>query len=103
VGIAHVSYIPNGRVVGLSKIPRIVDMFARRLQLQERMTTDIAQTLQHYLNPQGAAVMIEATHFCLKARGIKKNQSDMQTTHYTGIYIQDRDLQKDFIQSCLKS
>ncbi len=103
VGVVHVSYIPNGRVVGLSKIPRIVDMFAHRLQLQERMTTDIAQTLQDNLNPEGVAVMIEATHFCLKARGVKKSQSDIQTMHYTGIYTQDHDLQKDFIQSCLKS
>jgi GTP cyclohydrolase I len=95
-GRAHVAYIPNGKVVGLSKIPRIVDMFARRLQIQEQMTTQIAEFIQEVLNPKGVAVMVEGAHMCTMIRGVKKENVRMSTSKYTGDFKTDKDLRQEF-------
>ena len=86
IGRAHVAYIPRGRVIGLSKIPRIVDMFARRLQVQERMTRQIADFLQEVLHPRGVAVVVEAIHMCSMIRGVKKHDSRMTTSSMLGAF-----------------
>jgi GTP cyclohydrolase I len=83
-GKAHVAYIPNGYIVGLSKIPRIIDVFARRLQVQERLTDQILSCLQETLRPQGAAVVIEARHMCMMMRGVQKQNSVTTTSAFTG-------------------
>jgi GTP cyclohydrolase I len=83
-GKAHVAYIPNGRIVGLSKIPRVVDAFARRLQVQERLTVEIRNCIQETLEPQGVAVVIEAQHMCMTMRGIQKQHSIATTSAFTG-------------------
>ena len=83
-GKAHVAYIPNGHVVGLSKIPRIVDVFARRLQVQERLTHEVLNCIQNTLNPLGAAVVIEARHMCMMMRGVEKQNSITTTSAFTG-------------------
>lgn len=83
-GKAHIAYIPNGKIVGLSKIPRIVDVFARRLQVQERLTTQIRDTLVNALQPHGVAVIIEAVHFCMMMRGVQKQNSSTTTSAFTG-------------------
>jgi GTP cyclohydrolase IA len=89
-GKAHVAYIPNGFIVGLSKIPRMVDAIARRLQVQERMTTQIRDCLQKTLNPLGVAVVIEAKHLCMQMRGIQKQNSVTTTSAFTGEFENDR-------------
>jgi len=99
IGKAHIAYIPNGRVVGLSKIPRIVDMFAHRLQTQEAMTAQIADTLQNYLKPKGVAVLIEAEHLCMAMRGVRKQGSSTMTTAFRGIYSKDAGAQANFMLS----
>ena len=96
-GRAYVAYIPDGKVIGLSKIPRIVEMFARRLQVQERMTSEIAQFLQHLLNPRGVAVLVEGQHMCSMMRGVKKSQASMTTTAFLGEFKDDRELRKEFL------
>ncbi len=83
-GRAHVAYIPNGKIVGLSKIPRIVEVFARRLQVQERMTREIANTIEQYLDPLGVAVVCEARHLCMMMRGVQKQNSVTTTSAMTG-------------------
>jgi GTP cyclohydrolase IA len=83
-GKAHVAYIPNGKIVGLSKIPRIVDVFARRLQVQERLTLQIRDAIQNTLQPHGVAVVIEASHFCMMMRGVQKQNSSTTTSAFTG-------------------
>jgi GTP cyclohydrolase I len=83
-GKAHVAYIPNGKIVGLSKIPRVVDVFARRLQVQERLTTQIRDCINETLNPLGVAVVIEAMHFCMMMRGVQKQNSSTTTSAFTG-------------------
>jgi len=83
-GKAHVAYIPNGHIVGLSKIPRIVDVFARRLQVQERLTHDILECLNNTLKPKGVAVVIEASHMCMMMRGVQKQNSVTTTSAFTG-------------------
>jgi GTP cyclohydrolase I len=88
-GKAHVAYIPNGYVVGLSKIPRIVDAFARRLQVQERLTTQIKESIQNVLKPLGVAVVIEAHHLCMMMRGIQKQNSVTTTSDFTGAFRKD--------------
>lgn len=90
VGKAHVAYIPNGYIVGLSKIPRVVDAFARRLQVQERLTTQIKSCIQETLNPLGVAVVIEAHHFCMMMRGIQKQNSVTTTSDFTGAFLTDK-------------
>lgn len=89
-GKAHVAYIPNGYIVGLSKIPRIVDVFARRLQVQERLTTQIKDCLQTVLKPLGVAVVIEAHHLCMMMRGIQKQNSITTTSDFTGVFRNDK-------------
>lgn len=88
-GVAHVGYLPAGRIVGLSKLPRLVDAFARRLQVQERMTNQIAATLQRYLEPKGAGVVLEADHLCTMMRGVEKPGSRTITSSMTGIFRRD--------------
>lgn len=83
-GKAHVAYIPNGHIVGLSKIPRIIDVYARRFQVQERLTDQILQCIQHTLNPLGVAVVIEARHMCMMMRGVQKQNSVTTTSAFTG-------------------
>lgn len=88
-GKAHVAYIPNGRIVGLSKIPRIVDAFARRLQVQERLTNQIRDCIQDALNPLGVAVVIEARHMCMQMRGVQKQNSKTTTSAFHGEFLKD--------------
>jgi GTP cyclohydrolase I len=88
-GKAHVAYIPNGYIVGLSKIPRIVDAFARRLQVQERLTTQIKDCIQNTLHPLGVAVVIEAQHMCMSMRGIQKQNSVTTTSDFTGAFLKE--------------
>jgi GTP cyclohydrolase IA len=96
-GKAHVAYIPDGRILGLSKIPRLVDMFARRLQVQERLTTQIGDALQSVLNPQGAGVVIEATHLCMSMRGVEKQNSSAVTSSLTGCLRDDDKSRNEFL------
>ena len=86
-GKAHIAYIPNGHIVGLSKIPRIVDVFARRLQVQERLTHQILDAIQKTLNPLGAAIVIEASHMCMMMRGVQKQNSMTTTSAFTGQFL----------------
>jgi GTP cyclohydrolase IA len=88
-GKAHVAYIPNGKIVGLSKVPRVVDAFARRLQVQERMTTQIRDCIQETLNPIGVAVVIECSHLCMQMRGIQKQNSVTTTSAFTGEFLKN--------------
>jgi len=88
-GKAHVAYIPNGYIVGLSKIPRVVDAFARRLQVQERLTTQIKECIQNTLKPLGVAVVIEALHMCMAMRGIQKQNSITTTSDFTGAFLRE--------------
>lgn len=95
-GKAHVAYIPNGKIVGLSKIPRIVDAFARRMQVQERLTDQIKDCIQAALEPLGVAVVIEAQHMCMQMRGIQKQNSVTTTSSFTGAFEKDK-TRKEFI------
>ncbi len=88
-GKAHVAYIPNGHIVGLSKIPRVVDAFARRLQVQERLTNEIRDCIQETLNPKGVAVVLECSHLCMQMRGIQKQNSTTTTSAFTGEFLKD--------------
>ena len=96
-GKAHVAYIPNGRILGLSKIPRIVDMFAHRLQVQERLTTQVGDALQSVLEPQGVGVVIEATHLCMAMRGVEKQNSSAVTSSLTGCFRDDDKSRNEFL------
>ena len=96
-GKAHVAYIPNGHIVGLSKIPRIVDVFARRLQVQERLTDEIKDCLQDTLNPKGVAVVIEAQHLCMQMRGVQKQHSSTTTSAFSGILMSDEKTRAEFM------
>jgi GTP cyclohydrolase I len=86
-GKAHVAYIPNGHIVGLSKVPRVVDAFARRLQVQERLTTEIRDCIQHTLQPLGVAVVVECSHLCMQMRGVQKQNSATTTSAFTGEFL----------------
>jgi GTP cyclohydrolase I len=97
-GKAHVAYIPNGKVLGLSKIPRIVEMFARRLQVQERMTEQIADFINEVIDPQGVAVVVEGVHMCSMMRGIKKANSSMVTSAVRGIFKNDSKTRAEFME-----
>ena len=99
VGRAHVAYIPAGRVIGLSKIPRIVDMYARRLQVQERMTRQIADFLQTTLQPQGVAVVVEAVHLCSMMRGVKKHDARMTTSAMHGAFRANLATRQEFLDN----
>src|ERR687886_618647 len=96
-GKCHVAYIPNGRVIGLSKIPRLVDVFARRLQVQERLTTQIAETIQNAINPQGVGVVIEARHLCMMMRGVEKQHSSTITSAMLGAFRDERPTREEFL------
>ncbi len=95
-GKAHIAYIPNGQIVGLSKLPRVVDAFARRLQVQERLTNEIRDCIQETLNPHGVAVVIECSHLCMQMRGIQKQNSATTTSAFTGEFLKDA-TRKEFI------
>ncbi len=97
LGHVHVAYIPNGKVIGLSKIPRIVDMFARRLQVQERMTRQIAEFINAILNPKGVAVVAEGVHMCSMMRGVKKSDSSMTTSAMLGTFRDDPVTRTEFL------
>jgi GTP cyclohydrolase IA len=97
-GKVHVAYIPNGRIVGLSKVPRIVEVYARRLQVQERLTTQIAQALTDVLQPQGVGVIIEAYHLCMMMRGVEKQNSKTITSAMQGVFLQDLRTREEFLR-----
>lgn len=96
-GKAHVAYIPNGKIVGLSKIPRVVDAFARRLQVQERLTIEIRDCIQDTLNPKGVAVVIECAHMCMQMRGVQKQNSTTTSSAFTGLFLSNDATRKEFI------
>ena len=97
-GKAHIAYLPAGKIVGLSKLARLVDMFARRLQIQERLTTQIAEALQAALQPAGVAVVIEAFHFCMMMRGVEKQNSQAITSCMLGAFRDCRETREEFLQ-----
>jgi GTP cyclohydrolase I len=97
IGRAHIAYISRGKVIGLSKIPRIVDMFARRLQVQERMTHQIADFINEVLEPQGVAVVLEGVHMCSMMRGVKKHDSSMTTSAMLGTFREDSKTRAEFM------
>ena len=99
IGKVHIGYIPNKKVVGLSKLARLIEMYARRLQVQEKMTAEIGNTLQNHLDCLGVGVIVEAEHHCMCSRGIKKQGSLMKTSHFTGIFLDDSDKKNEFIRS----
>ncbi len=96
-GKAHVAYIPNGKIVGLSKIPRVVDAYSRRLQVQERLTIEIRDCIHRTLNPRGVAVVIEASHMCMQMRGVQKQNSVTTSSAFTGIFLNNEATRKEFI------
>jgi len=96
-GKAHIAYIPNGRIVGLSKIPRVVDAFARRLQVQERLTTQIRDCIQETVKPLGVAVVIEAKHLCMLMRGVQKQNSVATTSAFTGAFLNNEKTREEFV------
>ena len=97
-GRCHVAYVPNGKVIGLSKIPRIVDVFARRLQVQERLTVQIAETLMEKIKPQGVGVIIEARHLCMIMRGVEKQNSVAVTSHMLGVFRECEGTRSEFLR-----
>ena len=97
IGRAHVAYIPDKRVIGISKLARVVDIFSRRLQIQEKMTVDIASTIDRVLQPQGVAVVIEARHQCMTTRGIHKPGADTITSHMLGAFRNDPSTRREFL------
>jgi len=96
-GKAHVAYIPNGKIVGLSKVARMVDVFARRLQVQERLTTQIAETFEELLQPKGVGVVVEAKHLCMMMRGVEKQNSSMVTSSMRGDFRHNEATRKEFL------
>jgi len=98
IGKAHICYIPDGQVTGLSKLPRVVDVFARRLQIQENMTEQIADAIQESINPKGVGVVITARHMCMEMRGVEKCNSQTTTSSYRGKLL-DRDIKHEFLSS----
>ena len=97
-GKAHVAYIPNGKIIGLSKIPRIVEMFSRRLQVQERMTQQIAESLNDVLSPKGVAVVLEGEHMCMQMRGVEKQNSYATTSFMTGLFRKDARTRDEYLK-----
>ncbi len=99
IGRAHIAYIPTDKVIGLSKIPRIVDLFSRRLQVQERMTRQIAEYIQFVLKPQGVAVVMEGLHMCMMLRGVKKHDARMTTSTMLGVFRDDLSTRMEFLDN----
>jgi len=100
-GKVHVAYIPNGKILGLSKLPRIVEIFARRLQVQERMTDQIAQAVWDSLRPEGVGVVIEAYHLCMMMRGVEKQNSKTITSAMRGVFLEDLKTREEFLRLCV--
>jgi GTP cyclohydrolase I len=96
-GKVHVAYIPNGKVIGLSKIPRLIELFSRRLQIQERLTTQIAETIQRVIEPQGVGVVIEARHLCMMMRGVEKQHSAAVTSSMLGVFRHEEETRSEFL------
>jgi len=96
-GKVHVAYIPNGKVIGLSKIPRLIEMFSRRLQIQERLTTQIAEAIQNTVEPQGVGVVIEARHLCMMMRGVEKQHSSAVTSSMLGCFRNEEETRTEFL------
>ena len=99
IGKAHVAYMPRGRVVGISKLARVVDAFARRFQIQERMTEEVAKSIERVLEPAGVAVVIEAEHHCMTTRGIHTHDTVMHTKHLSGVFREDSNLRREFFDA----
>jgi GTP cyclohydrolase IA len=99
MGRAHVAYVPSDKVIGLSKIPRIVDLFSRRLQVQERMTTQIAEYIDFVLKPQGVAVVVEGLHMCMMLRGVKKHDARMTTSSMVGVFKDENATRMEFLDN----
>ena len=99
MGRAHVAYVPTDKVIGLSKIPRIVDLFSRRLQVQERMTTQIAEYIDYVLKPQGVAVVVEGVHMCMMLRGVKKHDARMTTSSMLGVFREEITTRMEFLDN----
>ena len=97
LGTAHIAYMPDRRVVGISKLARVIDSFARRLQTQETLTAQVAETVQSVLQPKGVAILIKAQHQCMTTRGVRKPDVAMVTTRFTGVFQRDTDLQRRFL------
>ncbi len=98
-GKAHIAYLPAGQVIGLSKLPRLLDVFARRLQVQERLTEQVAKAIEEAIAPRGVAVMLEAVHFCMMMRGVEKQESRTTTTAWLGEFAKDLSLKQEFLAS----
>lgn len=96
-GKVHIAYVPNGKVIGLSKLPRLVDIFSRRLQVQERLTTQIAETLQRVIEPQGVGVVVEARHLCMMMRGVEKQHSAAVTSAMLGAFRNEHETREEFL------
>lgn len=96
-GKVHVAYIPNGKVIGLSKIPRLIELFSRRLQIQERLTTQIAETIQKVIQPQGVGVVVEARHLCMMMRGVEKQHSAAVTSSMLGCFREEQETRTEFL------
>jgi len=96
-GKAHVAYIPNGKIVGLSKIPRVIDAYSRRLQVQERLTIEIRDCIQRTLEPKGVDVVIECCHMCMQMRGVQKQNAQTTTSAFTGLFLSNDSTRKEFI------
>jgi GTP cyclohydrolase I len=97
IGVAHVAYMPDNRVVGISKLARLVEAYARRLQIQEKMTAQIANTIDEVLNPKGVAVVIEATHHCMTTRGVHKPGTSMVTSRMLGMFRTNASTRREFL------
>ena len=97
-GQCHIAYLPDKKIIGLSKIPRLVDIFARRLQVQERLTTQIAHSLRKWLNPKGVGVVMEASHLCMMMRGVEKQHSNATTSTMLGLFRRDRRTRMEFME-----
>lgn len=102
-GKVHIAYIPDGKIVGLSKLPRVVEVFARRLQVQERLTEEIASALMRVLKPRGVAVVIEAAHLCMMMRGVEKQNSKTLTSAMKGVFLEDLRTREEFLRLCTPS
>jgi GTP cyclohydrolase I len=96
-GKAHIAYVPNGKVIGLSKIPRLVDVFSRRLQVQERLTRQISEAIQDAIHPQGVAVILEAQHLCMMMRGVEKQHSSTVTSAMLGVFKEQLQTRNEFL------